>query len=110
MKKSPYLFPYYVYEIASRLVVGVVGSKLEFRSHHNNYFFEVRLEDLLVAELHQEGFELLELANDPKMSGSWSQFLEGGPREISRHLLRKLSDAGIQCVDPDKPSELIKKT
>ena len=106
-KKLGLPFKYYVYEIASRLVIGIKGSKLIFRGYGENPEFAILLDETVLVTLHSEGYSLHESVDEKRRTGLWSDFLEGGPKEVADSFLRKLTFVGYECVYPDKLSKIV---
>lgn len=100
-------FQQYVYEIASLLVVGVVGSNLRFQVIDNRPVFELVLDGTVLVTLNPDGYELHMAVEEAKRAGKWSNFLEGGPHEVALSFLRKLTFVGYECVYPDKLSQVV---
>lgn len=106
-KKIGLPFKYYVLEIASLLVIGIKGSKLVFRGYDSNPEFAILLNEIVLVTLNSEGYTLPKSVDEVKRTGLWSNFLEGGPDEISKHILRKLAFVGYECVYPDRLNPIV---
>ena len=100
----------FVYEIASRLLVGVIDSHLRFEVVDDKPRFELILDSKVLATLDAVGYELHNSVIEPKRMGRWSNFLEGGSLDIANSLLRRLSFAGINCIYPETLSQITNPT